>query len=38
MSLLHAKRYKVSFVECPDKADIHRNRLALGDEDVHSYT
>ncbi len=38
MSLFHAKRYKVSFVECPDKVDIKDNKLALGDENVHSYT
>jgi hypothetical protein len=31
MSLYHAKRYKVSFVESPDKANITGNRLALGD-------
>jgi hypothetical protein len=37
MSLYHAKRYKVSFVECLDKTDIPRNRLALGDEYVHSH-
>jgi uncharacterized protein YjiS (DUF1127 family) len=29
MSLYHPKRYKVSFVECPDEADIRFNRLAL---------
>ena len=27
MSLYHPKRYKVSFVESPDKADIPVNRL-----------
>ena len=31
MSLYHAKRYKVSFVESADKANITGNRLALGD-------
>ena len=38
MSLFHAKRYKVSFVECLGKPDITGNRLALGDADVHSHT
>src|SRR5713226_5988550 len=38
MSLYHAKRYKLSFVESSGKADITGNRLALGDENVHSHT
>ena len=29
MSLYHPKRYKVSFVESPDEADIRFKRLAL---------
>ena len=29
MSLYHVKRYKVSFVESLDEADIRTNRLAL---------
>ena len=35
MSLYHPKRYKVSFVERPDSADIGCNRLATGAENVH---
>src|SRR5437899_10032212 len=35
MSLYHPKRYKVSFVESPDRADIPGNRLATGAENVH---
>ena len=35
MSLYHPKRYKVSFVEGPDSADISANRLATGAENVH---
>jgi hypothetical protein len=35
MSLYHPKRYKVSFVESPDSADIGGNRLATGAENVH---
>jgi hypothetical protein len=31
MSLYHPKRYKVSFVEGTDKANIACNRLASGD-------
>src|SRR5229473_1722282 len=38
MSLYHAKRYKLSFAESSDKADITGDRLALGDENVHSHT
>ena len=35
MSLYHAKRYKVSFVEGANSADIGCNRLATGAENVH---
>src|SRR3979409_1209521 len=38
MSLYHAKRYKVSFVESADKANITGNRLAVGDYNVHMLT
>jgi hypothetical protein len=38
MSLYHVKRYKVSFVEDPHRADITASRLALGDENVHIHT
>ena len=34
MSLYHAKRYKVSFVECPVSTDISSNRLAKGAKNV----
>jgi hypothetical protein len=38
MNLCHVKRYKVSFVQSLDRADIARNRLALGEEHVHLHT
>src|ERR1017187_8917034 len=34
MSLYHAKRYKVSFVESAGKADVAGNKLALGAQNV----
>jgi hypothetical protein len=38
MSLYHAKRYKVSFVESPDSIDITHNRLSIGVENVYFHT
>ena len=38
MSLSHLKRYKVSFVEFSDSADIAAGKLALGDENVYLFT
>src|SRR5665213_1919673 len=38
MSLYHMKRHKVSFVENANSADIARNRLTLGDENVYLHT
>ena len=38
MSLYHAKRYKVSFVESPDSVDISGNRLSIGAENVYFHT
>jgi hypothetical protein len=35
MSLYHAKRYKVSFVESADNTNITGNKLALGAQNVH---
>jgi hypothetical protein len=35
MSLHHAKRHKVSFVESADNTNITGNKLALGAQNVH---
>jgi uncharacterized protein YjiS (DUF1127 family) len=37
MSLYHPKRYKVSFVNSPDSADIRRNRI-LQEPKMSTYT
>jgi uncharacterized protein YjiS (DUF1127 family) len=37
MNLYHPKRYKVSFVESPDEADVHGNRL-LQELQMSTYT
>src|SRR3981081_4028564 len=37
MSLSHARRHKVSFVESPDNTDIGQHRLSFGGENVHMH-